>query len=98
MEFKIGNKKVGDDHPVFFIAEAGVNHNGSIDMGKQLIDIAVEAEADAVKFQTWITELLLTKEAELADYQKENGDKFKSQFDMAKKLELSFSEFYIVLL
>jgi len=78
----------------FIIAEAGVNHNGELGLAFKLIDEAVSAKVDAVKFQTWITELLLTKEAELADYQKENGDKFKSQFDMAKKLELSFSEFY----
>tara|TARA_Y100000310_G_C20546900_1_gene746040 strand:- start:89 stop:1102 length:1014 start_codon:yes stop_codon:yes gene_type:complete len=77
----------------FIIAEAGVNHNGELDLAFKLIDAAVTAQVDAVKFQTWITELLLTKEAELAEYQKENDDQFKSQFDMAKMLELSYSEF-----
>ena len=43
MEIKISNRKIGDGHPVFFIAEAGVNHNGSLELGKQLIDVAVEA-------------------------------------------------------
>ena len=63
MEFSIQNRLVGEEHPVFFIAEAGVNHNGSIEFGKQLIDIAVEANADAVKFQTFRAEELNTKTA-----------------------------------
>ena len=53
MEFYIKNKVVGNGHPVFFIAEAGVNHNGSIKLAKQLVDSAVEAGADAVKFQSF---------------------------------------------
>ena len=56
MEFKIQNKMVGDGHPMFFIAEAGVNHNGLIELGKELIDVAVDAKADAVKFQTYNSE------------------------------------------
>ena len=48
MVFKIQNKMVGAGHPLFFIAEAGVNHNGSVKLGKQLVDVAVEAGADAV--------------------------------------------------
>ncbi|MDH4944077.1 N-acetylneuraminate synthase [Sulfurimonas sp. C5] len=73
---------------VFIIAEAGVNHNGSIDLAKQLIDVAVEAGADAVKFQTFKTENLVSKNAQKADYQKETTDQEESQFDMIKKLEL----------
>jgi len=78
---------------VFIIAEAGVNHNGDIELAKQLIDVAVEAKVDAVKFQTWKTELLVSKDAKMADYQMENTGVVESQYDMLKKLELSFNEF-----
>ncbi|MCR8710563.1 N-acetylneuraminate synthase [Aliarcobacter butzleri] len=73
---------------VFIIAEAGVNHNGSIELAKELIDVAVEAKADAVKFQTFKAENLVSKNAQKADYQKQTTDKNESQFDMIKKLEL----------
>ena len=74
---------------VFIIAEAGVNHNGSIKLAKQLIDVAVDAGVDAVKFQTFKTENLVSKNAQKAKYQKENmNDSDDSQFDMLKKLEL----------
>ena len=73
---------------VFIIAEAGVNHNGSIKLAKQLIDVAVESGADAVKFQTFKTENLVSKTAEKADYQKKTTDALESQFDMIKRLEL----------
>jgi len=73
---------------VFIIAEAGVNHNGSIELAKKLIDVASDSGADAVKFQTFKTEKLVSKHAQKADYQKETTDKNESQFDMIKKLEL----------
>ena len=74
---------------VFIIAEAGVNHNGSIEIAKKLIDVAVDAGVDAVKFQTFKTENLVSKNAQKAQYQKENiGDNDNSQFNMLKKLEL----------
>ncbi|MDK9694687.1 MAG: N-acetylneuraminate synthase [Sulfurimonas sp.] len=73
---------------VFIIAEAGVNHNGSVELAKKLIDVAVEAGVDAVKFQTFKAEKLVSKNAGKADYQKETTDKKESQFDMIKKLEL----------
>lgn len=74
---------------VFIIAEAGVNHNGSIELAKQLIDVAVDAGVDAVKFQTFKTENLVSKDAQKAKYQEENiGDGDNSQFNMLKKLEL----------
>ena len=73
---------------VFIIAEAGVNHNGSVELAKQLIDVAVEARADAVKFQTFKAEHLVSKRAQKAAYQKETTDAQESQFDMIKKLEL----------
>jgi len=73
---------------VFIIAEAGVNHNGSIELAKRLIDVASDSGADAVKFQTFKAEKLVSKNAQKADYQKETTDKTESQFDMIKKLEL----------
>lgn len=73
---------------VYIIAEAGVNHNGSVDMAKQLIEVAAEAGADAVKFQTFKAENLVSKFAEKADYQKQTTDANESQFAMIKRLEL----------
>jgi N,N'-diacetyllegionaminate synthase len=74
---------------VFIIAEAGVNHNGSINLAKKLIDVASNAGADAVKFQSFKAENLATKQAQKAMYQKETTNIEESQFDMLKKLELS---------
>ena len=73
---------------VFIIAEAGINHNGSLDLAKRLIEIAVDSGADAVKFQTFKAESLVSKNAQKADYQKQTTDASESQFDMIKKLEL----------
>lgn len=73
---------------VFIIAEAGVNHNGSIELAQKLIDVASESGADAVKFQTFKAEKLVSKNAQKAEYQKQTTDKTESQFDMIKKLEL----------
>lgn len=74
---------------IFIIAEAGVNHNGDIGIAKKLVDAAVAARADAVKFQTFRAEKLACKNARKADYQMETTDKEESQFDMLKKLELT---------
>ena len=74
---------------VFIIAEAGVNHNGSIELAKKLIDVACEAGVDAVKFQTFKATNLVSKNAQKAQYQKNNmNDGDDSQFNMLKKLEL----------
>lgn len=73
---------------VFIIAEAGVNHNGSISLAKKLIDAAACAGANAVKFQTFKTENLVCKNAHKASYQKETTKESESQFEMLKKLEL----------
>lgn len=73
---------------VFIIAEAGVNHNGSLELAKQLINVAVEAGADAVKFQTFKADKLVSKTAQKADYQKQTTDSSESQYAMIKKLEL----------
>lgn len=78
---------------VIVIAEAGVNHNGSISNAFKLIDAALDAGVDIVKFQTFKTELAISKKAKKADYQIENtGTADETQFEMVKKLELSFSE------
>ena len=71
------------------IAEAGVNHNGSLDIAKKLIDVAYEAGADFVKFQTFNADDLLTKETPKAEYQKKDLADNESQYEMIKKLELS---------
>ncbi|MBP1680114.1 MAG: hypothetical protein H6Q35_453 [Proteobacteria bacterium] len=73
---------------VFIIAEAGVNHNGSLEIAKKLIDVASDAGADAVKFQTFKADKLVSKKAQKAEYQKETTDSAESQYDMIKKLEL----------
>jgi N,N'-diacetyllegionaminate synthase len=74
---------------VFIIAEAGVNHDGSIDNAYRLIDVAVEAGADAIKFQTFKAESLVSKNVDKANYQKQTTNESESQFEMIKRLELS---------
>lgn len=77
----------------FIIAEAGVNHNGSLDLAKKLVDEAVEAGVDCIKFQTFKAENLVNKDAKKAEYQIENTKNNDSQLSMLKKLELTFDEF-----
>lgn len=77
----------------FIIAEAGVNHNGDLDLALRLVDAAAAAGADAVKFQTFKTESLLTKSAATADYQTRNNCGGISQFEMIKALELPYAAF-----
>jgi N,N'-diacetyllegionaminate synthase len=78
---------------VFIIAEAGVNHNGKLDLALRLCDVAKRAGVDAVKFQTFKTDKILTKTVSLADYQSENIKQEKSQFEMIRELELSYFDF-----
>ena len=79
---------------VYIIAEAGVNHNGSLDLAYKLCDAAKKAGVDAVKFQTWKTENIVAKDTKMADYQEQNTQKTKeSQYDMLKELELSYNDF-----
>lgn len=79
---------------VIIIAEAGVNHNGDINLAYKLVDAAAEAEVDYIKFQTFVSELIVDKKAQKAEYQKQNIDAEETQFEMIKKLELSFVDFH----
>lgn len=74
---------------VFIIAEVGVNHNGSLSLAKQLVDVAADCGANAVKFQTFKATTLVTKTAKQAEYQALNTGQSESQFDMLQRLELS---------
>ena len=76
------------------IAEIGVNHNGNIEIAKQMIDKAANSGADYVKFQTFKTEKLVSKGALKADYQIENTEEKGTQYNMLKKLELTESDHY----
>jgi len=78
---------------VFVIAEAGVNHNGSLAMAEELIDLAAAAGADAVKFQTFSADNLALESAALADYQRTSDEDRRSQHDLLRQLELTHEEF-----
>lgn len=82
-----------ENNHVLIIAEVGVNHNGDINVAKKLVDVALEAGADVVKFQTFKSENLVTKNAAMAAYQVQNTGKEDSQLAMLKKLELSEDSF-----
>ena len=74
-------------HKTLIIAEAGINHNGDVEIAKKLIDIAAKAKANYVKFQTFKTEKLVSKDAEKAEYQIVNTSSEGSQYEMLKKLD-----------
>ena len=86
---RIGTRSVGFGAPVFIIAEAGVNHNGDLHLAKKLVDAAAEAGADAVKFQTFRAEELVSAAAPKARYQEETTGRDETQLEMIKRLELS---------
>lgn len=89
VEVEIGKNRIGPNRPVMVIAEAGVNHNGDMDLARTLIDAAVEARADAIKFQSFVTEDLITPETPKANYQVQTTGDAGSQYKMLKALELN---------
>ena len=84
---------IGTNNPVFIIAEAGVNHNGDIKLAHKLIDAAASAGADAVKFQTFLTDELVSNDAPFAEHHIANVKDAVSHYDLLKKLELPFGSF-----
>lgn len=78
---------------VYIIAEAGVNHNGSLDLAKKLVDKAKESGADCIKFQTFVSGNLVSKNTNRADYQRKQANIDETQLEMLRKLELSFEDF-----
>lgn len=88
-DIKLGNKLIGYNQPCFIMAEAGVNHNGKLELAKKLVDAAAEAGVDAVKFQIFKAEQVVTEKAGMAEYQKRNLGTDESQADMLRKLEMS---------
>ena len=89
---KIGNRSIGHGSHVFFIAEAGVNHNGSLKIALKMVDAAKEAGSDAIKFQTFNTKNLILPNAPKSKYHIETtgGDKKQRWFDLLKTQELSY--------
>ena len=77
---------------VYIIAEAGVNHNGKMDLAYKLVDEAVKANVNAIKFQTFKAENLVTQDAKKADYQNQSVPGFETQYKMLKNLELSYED------
>ncbi|MCZ2207380.1 N-acetylneuraminate synthase [Cylindrospermopsis raciborskii] len=86
-----------EKHPTFIIAEAGVNHNGDIKLAQKLIDIAADAGADAVKFQTFQAEKLVSRHAPKAEYQTQTTGTTESQLEMIRKLELSDLDYEVLI-
>jgi len=91
--FEINEHKIGPGQPTFVIAEAGVNHDGQLALAKQLVDIALDAGADAVKFQTFRADQVASPSAVKANYQKQTTSSRESQLAMLRRLELSEEAF-----
>lgn len=93
---QINQREIDYNQPCFIIAEAGVNHNGNIEIAKEMIDAAILTGADAIKFQTFKADLMVTPEAEKAEYQKKGKSGGESQYAMIKNLELPQNAFKIL--
>ena len=96
-DIKFGDRVIGDDMPVFVIAEAGVNHNGSLKLAKRLIDAAHSAGADAVKFQSFKAERIITRSAPSAQYHLRATKGKETWYKLLKRLEISDSRHYELL-
>ena len=92
MSFVLENQKISASSPTYVIAEAGVNHNGNLNLAKKLCDAAKDCGANAIKFQTWNTDEIILKNVSKANYQinKQNDE---SQFEMLKNLEMPLKNF-----
>ena len=97
MEINIGNKKVGGKNPIYFIAEIGVNHCGDIDLAKKMIIAAKQSGADAVKFQTFSAQSLVTPTTPKVKYQESTTSPKESHYEMIKSLELSKDKHYTLI-
>ena len=97
MNFQISGREIRAGQPCYVIAEAGVNHNGDLALAKRLVDVAVEAGADAVKFQTFQADLIASAAAPKADYQKVTTEAAESQLEMLRRLELSAAAHHALL-
>lgn len=91
LNFENKELNITDATPICVIAEAGVNHDGSLETAKELVDAAVDAGADYVKFQTFKAERVVTRSAPMANYQMRNTGVVESQYNMLKRLELDKS-------
>jgi N-acetylneuraminate synthase/N,N'-diacetyllegionaminate synthase len=91
-EIVVDGRVIGNGQPAFVIAEAGVNHNGQVELARQLVDAAVAAGADAVKFQSFVAEQVISPSAPKAQYQLAHTNAEESQLEMVRQLELSADE------
>lgn len=92
-EIRLGKRTIGPGYPCYIVAEAGINHNGSLRMAMKLIDVAVKAGADAVKFQTFNPDTVFTKTATKVGYQKTGSKDEETAYEMVRKLALSYDDF-----